>query len=223
VVLPGTARSTVEERLVVGDETGPSVFGRQPAHRSFDPRRVGLLERDAWVAYYTRHWLRLLGVSVALVGSTFRMGPVGTLRGAWHVLRANQKWAPFPDNDPDEARRHMASFYRLLHRYHGEPMDADAAARLEVEWWRTHRLLQRQSGQGGTTVEELVSALSSLYAYLYHVEEGAVELAARERALAMVLSDSWVADGCPPNSPLLVAEGRHLVRSYAALLGAVYA
>jgi hypothetical protein len=23
-----------------------------------------------------------------------------TLRGAWLVLRANQKWAPVPDNDP---------------------------------------------------------------------------------------------------------------------------
>ena len=151
-------------------------------HRRFDPRRVGRLERDAWAAYYTRHWARLLCASIGLVAAGFRMGPISTLRGAWHVLRANQKWAPFPDNDPDGARRHMAGFYRLVLRYSGEPVDAPTAARLEVEWWRVHRLLQREAEQAGTTVEDLVGALCALYAYLYGVDEKDVEAAARERA-----------------------------------------
>jgi hypothetical protein len=30
--------------------------------------------------------------------------------GAWLVLRANQVWAPFPDNDPDAARALMKRF-----------------------------------------------------------------------------------------------------------------
>jgi hypothetical protein len=30
-----------------------------------------------------------------------------TLHGAWLVLRANQLWAPFPDNYPDRARACM--------------------------------------------------------------------------------------------------------------------
>ena len=51
------------------------------------------------------------------------------------MLRANQKWAPFPDNDPDAARALMAGFYRLL----GQPIDPVRAAELEVEWWRAHR------------------------------------------------------------------------------------
>ena len=38
-----------------------------------------------------------------------------TLRGAWLVLRANQKWAPVPDNDPQAARALMAAFYRGVH------------------------------------------------------------------------------------------------------------
>ena len=37
-----------------------------------------------------------------------------TLFGAWLVLRANQVWAPFPDNDPDKARRLMRRFYAML-------------------------------------------------------------------------------------------------------------
>ena len=62
--------------------------------------RVARLEREAWVSYYERRWIRLLVVSVALVQASFRMGPAGTLIGAWHVLRANQLWAEVPDNDP---------------------------------------------------------------------------------------------------------------------------
>jgi hypothetical protein len=39
---------------------------------------------------------------------------------------------------------------------------------------------------------------------------------------AMDLSDQWVREGCPPNSPLLPLERAALVRSYAALLAAVH-
>ena len=49
------------------------------------------------------------------------------------MLRANQQWAPFPDNDPDAARATMARFYRLLR----QPIDP--VRRAEVEWWRAHR------------------------------------------------------------------------------------
>ena len=36
------------------------------AHRSFDPRKVGSLECDAWLAYYRREWLRFLRAAVLL-------------------------------------------------------------------------------------------------------------------------------------------------------------
>ena len=45
-----------------------------------------------------------------LVRAAFRMSWSRTLVGAWLVLRANQKWAPFPDNDPDAARALMTRF-----------------------------------------------------------------------------------------------------------------
>jgi hypothetical protein len=78
------------------------------AHRAFDPRRVGTLECDAWVAYYRRSWLAFLRSAVALTRHTFGLPWPATLRGAWLVLRANQLWAPLPDNDPEGARREMA-------------------------------------------------------------------------------------------------------------------
>ncbi len=205
--------------------------------RSFDPVEVGRLEAAAWVAYYRRQWLRLLVASVALVHRAFRMDWPRTLHGAWLVLRANQLWAPSP-NDPDGARRCMRRFYALLRMAHGGPADPAHAARLEVAWWAAHRERQYRARPGGPgepatlsgaghpdaagSAEPLVTALTQLYAYLYGAAEADVALAARERAAAMDLSDEWVALGCPADSPLLPAERAALVRSYAALLAAVH-
>jgi hypothetical protein len=67
-----------------------------------------------------------------------------------------------------------------------------------------------------------VEAVTRLYAFVYHEPEAAVRPAAAQRALAMGLSDQWVAEGCRPGSPLLAQEHAALVRSYAALLAAVH-
>jgi hypothetical protein len=188
--------------------------------RSFDPRLIGRLECDAWVAYYRREWMVFLRAAVRLTRHTFGLNWPGTLYGAWLVLRANQLWAPYPDNDPDGARRCMRSFYALVRRRHGEPADVDEAARLEVEWWRVHRHRQREAP--GTGEDELVAALAALYALVYRVPVEAVRTAARERAAAMDLSDAWVDAGCDRGDPRVEQERAALVRSYAALLAAVH-
>jgi uncharacterized protein DUF5995 len=188
--------------------------------RSFDPISVGRLECAAWVAYYRRQWLRLLVLSVRLVHRGFRMDWTRTLHGAWLVLRANQLWAPGHGNNPNGARRCMRRFYALLKLVHGAPADPAQAARLEVDWWAAHRAHQDHPGPDG--VSPLVTALARLYAYLYGLDEAAVRPAAEQRALAMDISDEWVAQGCPAASPLLTAERAALVRSYAALLAAVH-
>jgi hypothetical protein len=189
-------------------------------HRSFDPRKVGQLECDAWVTYYRREWLRFLRSAVALTRHTFGLSWPATLRGAWLVLRANQLWAPFPDNDPDGARRAMRRFYELVAREYGESFDPARASELEVEWWRVHR--EHQRGPAGVDEGALIDALSVLYAYVYGVDESDVRLAAEQRALAMRYSDRWVEEGCHVESPLVPAERAALVRSYAGLLAAVH-
>lgn len=119
-----------------------------------------------------------------------------TLRAAWWVLRANQVWAPYPDNDPDAARRYMA-FYAPVGRVNGERIDPRAAAVLEVRWWHVHRTLQREEpGEG----EPLVDALARLYGHVYDVDGPAVRIAASERADAMRLSDPWISAGCDPTA-----------------------
>jgi hypothetical protein len=153
-----------------------------------------------------------------MVRAAFGMGWPRTLRGAWLVLRANQRWAPPVGNDPAAARALMARFYRMLAATAGERFDPVRAAELEVEWWRVHREAQH----GGGEPQALVRALGDLYAYAYGVEPRAVEPAAALRAEAMALSDRWVAAGCDPGDPLLRQERALLVRSYAALLAAVH-
>jgi hypothetical protein len=187
--------------------------------RSFDPRAVGRLECRAWETYYRRRWAEFLLASVGLVRAAFRMSWPRTLLGAWLVLRANQKWAPFPGNDPDAARELMTRFYRLLAASEDAAFDPVRAAALEVEWWRVHREAQHGSGE---ETEDLVRALSDLYGYTYSVAPMETEPAARLRAEAMVVSDRWVAAGCDPEDQMLAEERALLVRSYAALLAAVH-
>ena len=189
--------------------------------RSFDPRLVGSLECDAWVAYYRREWPAFLRAAIRLTHHTFGLNVPATLYGAWLVLRANQRWAPHPDNDPEGARRCMTKFYGLVLRRHHERFDAAEAARLEVEWWRVHRIRQREAPGEGE--DALVDALVALYAHVYGVAPKRVRRAGAERTRAMDLSDAWVAAGCDRDSPLIDEERAALVRSYAALLAAVHA
>jgi len=187
--------------------------------RSFDPRIVGAVECRAWETYYRREWAAFLVASVRMVRAAFRMSWPRTLRGAWLVLRANQKWAPVPDNDPQAARALMAAFYRLLAA--SEPrvaFDPERASELEVEWWRAHRAHQG----GAESFESLAAALTDLYAYTYAVPADDVRRAAELRAEAMDVSDAWVAAGCDPTDPQLARERALLVRSYAALLAGVH-
>src|SRR4051812_9812216 len=190
--------------------------------RSFDPRRVARLECATWVTYYRREWLKFLVAALEVTRHAFALPWPATLWGAWLVLRANQLWAPYPDNDPDGARRCMRSFYRLVVRQHHEPFDVTEAARLEVEWWRVHRYLQRDNLDGDGDDAALSDALAALYAHVYRVSEAAVRLAAEQRTLAMRDSDRWVEEGCDMTSPLVARERAALVRSYSALLAAVH-
>ena len=190
------------------------------SHRSFDPRLVGDLETVAWVTYYRREWLPFLRAAVSLTRHTFGLPWPATLYGAWLVLRANQLWAPYPDNDPEGARRTMERFYRLVANHHGESFDPRRASELEVEWWRVHRVHQREDTDEDEST--LVAALTALYSYVYGVGQDDVTVAAEQRALAMRYSDQWVEEGCEKASPLIAQERAALVRSYAGLLAAVH-
>lgn len=179
-----------------------------------DPVRVGRAECDAWVAYYRRDWPKMLAGALGMVRHGFALGPVRDLRAAWHVLRANQAWAPFPDNDPAAARRSMARFYQLTVDAGRLEIDPRVAADLEVEWWHRHRVAQHDPTMDQ---DALIGSLIALYAYVYRADPAAVRPAAEHRVRAMAISDAWVAAGCRLDSPLLAEERLALVASFTAL------
>ena len=195
----------------------PKAALKQPesAHRqaSFDPVRVGQRECDAGAAYYRHEWASFLRSAIGMVSAGFGMGRRQTLAGAWCVLQANRAWAPVPDNDPDAARDYMARFYRIVRDSGWGSLDPATAAGYEVEWWRLHRLHQRE----GADADALVDALDVLYSYVYDVPPSTMRDAAALRVQAMDLSDEWVAAGCHLDDPLLTQERRALVASYTAL------
>ena len=184
-------------------------------HRSFDPRVVGALES----AYYRRDWLAFLRSALRVSREIFGLSWKATIQCSWLVLRANQLWAPFPDNDPERSRRMMERFYRIVQRLYAEPFDPATAAELEVQWWRVHRDNQRSPRAGDGPA--LADALARLYSHVYGVPEQSVRSTAEQRALAMRYSDQWVREGCHPDSTLVDNERDALERSYAALLRAV--
>jgi hypothetical protein len=196
------------------EQKRPEVHMRRRDPYSFDPVVVGNRETDAWAAYYRREWGRFLVAAVAMVREGLGMGPLRTLLGAWHVLRANQVWAPVPDNDPEAARASMRRFYALVARTGDLDFDPAQAARLEVEWWRLHRAHHYQGPVDGS---QLQAALVELYSYVYDAKPSTMKEAARWRVLAMEVSDRWAAAGCDLDDPLLLEERRSLVASYGAL------
>lgn len=195
-----------------------SATSNSAATRSFDPVLIGRRECDAWAAYYRREWVPFVRAAIGMVDAGFRMGRRRTLFGAWYVLRANQVWAPYPDNDPEGAREQMRRFYALVFADGHPHLDPVRAAALEVEWWRVHRLHQHADD---VTEDTLTGALVDLYAYVYQVPDATVRDAARLRVEAMDCSDRWVAAGCDLGDPLLAQERRLLVASYAALRDAI--
>lgn len=186
--------------------------------RSFDAVVLGHRETEAWASYYRHEWPTALRAFVGMVAEGFGLGPRLTLVGAWYVLRANQAWAPVPDNDPAAARQWMQRFYELAAAHSDLTLDPVTAAQLEVNWWHVHRAHQYDPSVSRDNLEQ---AVVDLYAYVYAVEPATVAPAAYHRVEAMDLSDRWVAAGCDRDDPLLAAERRELVASYSALLDAV--
>jgi hypothetical protein len=180
---------------------------------------VGSLECAAWVAYYRRDWLTFVRSGVRVSRHVFGLSWKATIQCSWLILRANQLWAPFPNNDPERSRRMMERFYRIVQRLYDEPFDPATAADLEVQWWRVHRDSQHSSSANAGP--GLADALARLYSHVYGVPEQSVRTAAEQRALAMHYSDRWIREGCQLDSTLIEQERAALVRSYAALLTAV--
>jgi hypothetical protein len=186
--------------------------------RRFDSSTVARYEKENYVAYYQKDWLKLLRVSVGLVKESFGLSLIQAIYGAYLVARAEIAFAPFPDNDVARAQAYMRRFYQFIKQVHHGAFDVEQAARLGVNWWIVHRKLF-----GNPDNHELVDALADAYAVVYGVRADQVRQAAYYRAMGMLYSDQWVNDGREVNSPLLEREEEELVKAYDELRRAVQA
>jgi len=184
--------------------------------RNFDPRKLAHYEKENYIAYYQKDWLKLLRVSIGLVKESFGLSFWQAMYAAYLVARAEIAFAPFPENDVPKAEAYMHRFYQFIKNVHHEDFDVERAATLEVNWWSVHRKLF-----GNAENRELVETLKNLYAEAYGVEVAKVEEAASLRAKGMLYSDLWVNAGKPAESPLLAQEEEALYQSYLSLKKAI--
>lgn len=184
--------------------------------RKFDPRTIAHYEKENYVAYYQKDWLKLLRVSVGMVGEVFALSLPQAIYGAYLIARAEIAFAPFPNNDIPKAEAYVSRFYQFIKNVHREDFDVARATQLEVNWWSVHRKLF-----GNQDNQELVDALTDLYVETYGEDSSKIRESARERALGMLYSDRWVNAGKPENSPLLQQEEDALYKSYILLKEAI--
>jgi hypothetical protein len=184
--------------------------------RKFDPRRLAYYEKENYVAYYQKDWLKLLRVSVGMLKEAFGFSWLQAVYAAYLVARGEIAFAPFPENDVPLAQAYMRRFYAFLKKAHREEFDVERAARLEVDWWIIHRRLFGNAENG-----DLVQALTALYAEAYGVAPALVHAAAEQRAQGMLYSDLWVNAGKAADSPLLAQEEEALFQSYVLLKQAI--
>lgn len=184
----------------------------------FDPKKLAYYEKENYVAYYQKRWLRLLRVSVGMVKQAFNLNLFQAIYAAYLVARAEIAFAPFPDHDVPRAEAYMRRFYTYIKSIHHLDFDVERAAQLELKWWIAHRQLF-----GNKENQVLVDALLDLYTFIYKIDRARVHESVTQRALGMLYSDLWVNGGRDPQSPLLAQEEEALYKSYKSLYDTVNA
>ena len=178
----------------------------------FDPRLVAHFEKENYVAYYQKDWLKLLLVSVSMVKEFFHLSFFQAVYGAYLIARAEIAAAPFPDNDIPTAEAYVQRFYAFVKKIHHADFNIDRTAHWEVNWWVIHRKLFAKEDN-----QELVDALLRLYEEVYNLPTERLQPAAFHRAQGMLYSDRWVNSGKDANSPLLAQVEEELAISYSSL------
>ena len=184
--------------------------------RKLNPRKLAHYEKENYVAYYEKDWLKLLRMSVGMVKELFGLSWLQAIYVAYLMARAEIAFAPFPNNDIPLAEAYVRRFYQFIKNVHREDFDVERATKLEVNWWSIHRKLF-----GNAENQELVAALTRLYEEVYGAESEKFKDAAYQRAMGMLYSDLWVNEGKPADSPLLIQEEEALYQGYRALKEAI--
>ena len=194
----------------------PANAGR--AQADFDPDQLGAQEQALWEAYYYRQWPRLFLLLVQVTREQFGLSFAQSLYAAYLGTRAQYEAVKYGPG-AGQAEASMREFYAYVKGPTGGRYNSERAAAKEIRWWVVHREAGHRTGEG-TALED---AFADLYVELYQAPDAAVRPAAHARARAVALSDRWLDEGKPPDSPLLGEIRAELIDSYRALHQAVAA
>lgn len=84
--------------------------------RNLDPYKLAYYEKENYVGYYQKDWLKLLRVSVGMVKEAFGLSWLQAIYGAYLIARAEVAFAPFPNNDIPRTESYVKRFYRFIKR-----------------------------------------------------------------------------------------------------------
>jgi hypothetical protein len=158
--------------------------------RSFDYREIARMDTRMWQSYYARERVKLFGQLARLLREQYGAPFLRSHLIAYYAARAA---FVFKDghNRPEyeKALPPLTRLYAQINRMSREPIDADRAARLELEWWIIHR--QRQHHRP----DALEWALARTAAAIYHQPAEAMLPHARYRAAAMRIRDTKAING----------------------------
>jgi hypothetical protein len=178
----------------------------------FDPRRLAYYEKENYVAYYRKRWLRLLFVSIAMIKEAYQLSLPQAVYGAYLVAQAEMAAAPFPNNDIPRAEAYMRRLFLFLKQIYAFPFDVAATAHQEVNWWVVHRRLFAQENN-----QEVIDALAGAMAAFLGKPAQVFMEAAEQRARGILYSDQWVRSGIDESSPLLHLEEEALGAGYSRM------
>lgn len=158
--------------------------------RSFDYRQIARMDARMWKSYYAREPVKLFGQLARLLREQYGAPFLRSHLIAYYAARAAFLFKDGHNRrEYEKALPPLTRLYAQINRMSRQPIDADRAARLELEWWIIHR--QRKHHRPG----DLERALARTAAAIYHQPAQAMLPHARYRAAAMHIRDTKAANG----------------------------
>ncbi len=158
--------------------------------RSFDYQEIARMDALMWKTYYDRKPVTLFGQLARLLREQYGAPFLRSHLIAYYAARAAFVFKDGRNRaEYEEALPPLTRLYAQINRMSREAIDADRAARLELEWWIIHR--QREHHRPG----DLERALANTAAAIYHQPAETMLRHARYRAAAMHIRDTKAANG----------------------------
>ena len=172
--------------LVGWDLWGP----RQVSLRDFDPAATAELEARMWRAYYDRREGALFRDMARLLRTQYHLPLLRSYQAAYQAARAAFEFKRGRvRSDYEQALPYLRRYYGAIAAVSDKPFDVEQVARLELEWWITHRQRELHGP------EDLPAQLAALQAAIYGMPAEQFAPHAQARAEAMTIRDRGAENG----------------------------